>query len=59
LRDLIGVKMAKLVNFEMEEEKILQLKKIAKENERSLSAQIRLILLDFLKENDEQRRIKK
>ena len=44
--------MAKLVNFEMEEEKILQLKKIAKENERSLSAQIRLILLDFLKEYD-------
>lgn len=51
--------MAKLVNFEMEEEKILQLKKIAKENERSLSAQIRLVLLDFLKEYDEQRRIKK
>lgn len=50
--------MAKLVNFEMEEDKILQLKKIAKENERSLSAQIRLVLLDFLKENDEQRRIK-
>lgn len=46
--------MAKLVNFEMEEEKILQLKKIAKENERSLSAQIRLILLDFLKENNEK-----
>lgn len=44
--------MAKLVNFEMEEEKILQLKKIAKENERSLSAQIRIILLDFLKEYD-------
>ena len=50
--------MAKLVNFEMEEDKILQLKKIAKENERSLSAQIRLVLLDFLKEYDEQRRIK-
>ena len=44
--------MAKLVNFEMEEDKILQLKKIAKENERSLSAQIRLVLLDFLKEYD-------
>ena len=44
--------MAKLVNFEMEEEKILQLKKIAKENERSLSAQIRLILLDFLNDYD-------
>ena len=50
--------MAKLVNFEMEEDKILQLKKIAKENERSLSAQIRLVLLDFLKEYDEQRRVK-
>ena len=49
--------MAKLVNFEMEEDKILQLKKIAKENERSLSAQIRLVLLDFLKEHDEQRRV--
>lgn len=45
--------MVRLVNFEMEKEKILQLKKIAKENERSLSAQIRLILLDFLKEYDE------
>ena len=44
----------------MEEEKILQLKKIAKENERSLSAQIRLILLDFLKEyNGSQIEIKK
>lgn len=52
--------MAKLVNFEMEEDKILQLKKIAKENERSLSAQIRLILLDFLKEyNGNQIEIKK
>ena len=50
--------MAKLVNFEMEEEKILQLKKIAKENERSLSAQIRVVLLDFLKEYDEQRIVK-
>ena len=49
--------MVKLVNFEMEEDKILQLKKIAKENERSLSAQIRLVLLDFLKEYDEQRRV--
>ncbi len=41
--------MKKLVNFEMEEEKILQLKLLAEENERSLSAQIRLILLQYLK----------
>lgn len=44
--------MTKNVNFELEEEVILQLKKIAKGNERSLSAQLRVIILNWLKEND-------
>ena len=44
--------MTKNVNFELEEEIILQLKKIAKDNERSLSAQLRVIILAWMKENN-------
>lgn len=44
--------MIRNVNFELDEEIILQLKKIAKDNERSLSAQLRVILLNWLKENN-------
>lgn len=43
--------MVKNVNFELEEEIILQLKSIAKDNERSLSAQLRVIVFSWLKEN--------
>ena len=43
--------MVKNVNFELDENIILQLRKIAKDNERSLSAQIRTILLAWLREN--------
>lgn len=42
--------MKKLLNFEVDEETILQLKKIAKEDERNLSAEIRFIILSYLKE---------
>lgn len=44
--------MIKNVNFELDESIILQLRKIAKDNERSLSAQIRTIILAWLKENN-------
>lgn len=43
--------MVKNVNFELEEEVILQLKNIAKDNERSLSAQLRVIVFSWLREN--------
>ncbi len=42
--------MKKILNFEVEEEVILQLKKIAKEDERNLSAEIRFIILSYLKD---------
>ena len=44
-------------NFEVEEDIILQLKKIAEENERSVSAQLRVIILNYLKDykNDNSR----
>ena len=42
--------MKKLLNFEIEEETILQLKALAKEDERNLSAEIRFIILSYLKE---------
>ena len=42
--------MKKLLNFEVEEDIILQLKKIAEENERSVSAQLRVIILNYLKD---------
>ena len=42
--------MKKMLNFEADEELILQLKKIAKEDERNLSAEIRFIILSYLKE---------
>ena len=49
--------MKKLLNFEVEEEIILQLKKIAEENERSVSVQLRVIILNYLKDykNDNSR----
>ena len=47
-------KMVKNVNFELEEETILQLKNIAKNNERSLSAQLRFIVFSWLKENNSE-----
>ena len=43
-------KRNKMLNFEADEELILQLKKIAKEDERNLSAEIRFIILSYLKE---------
>lgn len=42
--------MKKLLNFEVEEDIILQLKKIAEDNERSVSAQLRVIILNYLKD---------
>ena len=44
--------MIRNINFEVEEDIIQQLKKIAKSNERSLSAQLRVIVTNWLKENN-------
>lgn len=45
--------MKQMVNFKLEENIILQIKKLAEENERNLSAQIRFMLLQYLKENND------
>lgn len=45
--------MKRLLNFEVDDEIISQLKLIADKNERSLSAQLRFIILSYLKENED------
>ena len=51
--------MKKILNFEVEEEVILQLKKIAKEDERNLSAEIRFIILSYLKDRMKNGKLEK